>query len=130
MLFWPPPPSRVVVPTTPGVRDVSDAKLRAENRQVLDFGGRDAERALAALRLDQRRFRLDRDGLGRPADRQRQRADADAVAAADRDAGADDRREPGHRDLDGVGVRGDVRDDEVAGGIGDDRRHSACRGLR
>ena len=30
MLFWPPPPSRVVVPTTPGVRAVNAAKLRAE----------------------------------------------------------------------------------------------------
>ena len=30
MLFCPPPPSRVVVPTTPGVRAVNAAKLRAE----------------------------------------------------------------------------------------------------
>ena len=135
MLFWPAPPRRVPPAdapfcTTPGASDVRLVKLRVRDRQVLDLRRRDGERPLAALRLDERRFGGDVDGFRGAADLDGQLPSADAVAAADLDAGPPQRLEPVHRHFDGVGVRRHVREDVVAGFVGDDGRRISCLSFR
>ena len=73
MLFWLAPPRRVPPAdapplTTPGANAVQAGEVAVVDRQVLDLLGRDGERALAALRLHERRFGGDVDGFGRAAD--------------------------------------------------------------
>ena len=119
MLFCPPPPRRVVVPVTPGVNCVRLAKLRPAI-------GRFSTEAVAIVND---RSPLDAwmsgglgghvDGLGRAAGLERERRNRDAVAAADRDTGLTDGAEAVHRDFHGVGVGRDVREHEVARGVGD-----------
>ena len=84
------------------------------DRQVFDFRRRDAERTLAALRLNEGRVAGHGDCLAGAADRNREVADADAVAAAQRDAAAAQALETIHGDFNGVGVGGDVGKHEIA----------------
>ena len=65
MLFWPAPPSRVPpadapLGTTPGANAVRLVKLLRATGRFSICVGRDRERALAALRLHERRFGGDR----------------------------------------------------------------------
>ena len=89
MLVSPPPPMRAGSPVravTPGASDASAVKLRLAigrfSTALVGIG----ERSLAALRLHERRFGLDDDGIGQAADFDRERADRQAVAGADADA--------------------------------------------
>ena len=78
-LFAPPPPSRAGSCRRllmPGASDASALNVAVQDRQVLDRVGGDGERALAALRLDERRLGGDLDRLGRAADFERERLHA------------------------------------------------------
>jgi hypothetical protein len=72
--------------------------------------------------LHERRFGGDRHDFRRAADLNRHASDGHNRSGADRDAGASQRAERRHFHLNRVGVSGDVREDEVSGGIRDDRR--------
>ena len=69
----------------PGASDASAVKLRLAIGRFSTALGRDRERSLAARRLDDRRFGLDRRSR-RAADFHRQRADRARVAGAHGDA--------------------------------------------
>ena len=92
------------------------------DRQVLELHARQRRRSIAGRRLEHRGFRGHGDAFRGAADLKHQRFDHDAVAAADLDALSRQRSEAVHRDLDGVGVRGDVRNDVLSFGVGDDGR--------
>ena len=104
-------------------------EVRVSDGQVLDLRGRDGKRALAARRLHQRRLRIDRDDLARPADLYRECWNRHAVRAADRDALPGQRLEPFHADFDRVGVGRDVGKHVVAGLVRDRRRRLGALGF-
>ena len=99
-------------------------------RQVGDRFGGDRERSFAAGGLYERRLGEDGQHFSRAADFDRDVAEGHDRPGADRDAGAPQRPERRHLDLDGVGIGRDVREDEVALGVGDDRRGAGVPRLR
>ena len=130
MLFWPPPPSRVVVPTTPGVSEVSDAKLRPvpigrfstsavvtrnERSPLCDWISGASDLTVTVSEVPPT------DSVRAPTLMR-----SPPLTAT---PGRTDGREARHRDFDGVGVGRDVRDDEVAGRVGHHRRHPGAAGF-
>ena len=102
--------------------------LSVDERNVVVCGRFQDERTLAARRLNDWRFGLDLDGLGRAAHLNRQRADRDTGTCADEQARVLQRLEGRHLDLDGVGVGRDAGKHEIARFVGHGGRN--LRALR
>ena len=114
------------VPSAAGAGDArrqlrEGGEAPVQDREVLDRLGRNRERSLAARRLNDRRFPLDRDRLGRAADADCQDPDRDTRSGADGHARPLERAERGHGDFNRVRVHGDVREHEVPGWTRDGR---------
>ena len=104
MLFCPPPPSRVVVPVTPGVNCVG---WRSCGREIGRFSTEDVVMANDRSPLDawmRGASDGDVDGLGCAARLEREGRDSYPVAAADGDAGLADGAESVHGDFDRIGA--------------------------